>query len=215
MGFINFCCYTKNFNAKQYCIIALVINGLKFALSIISLFLIDSSLFFFGFLSGFLETPMTIANIIFMIFVLIYINNGSAFDKNNKCSKILCMIEMVFSGIVLLIRFLGLIIGIILYAQSSRWIKNLGIGKARTSDWIKLILPYIIYLVIEVIHFLAVNYLYKLLSLKTNSNYNEYEKNGVPVEQVSVTNAQITQNQPVLVTNMPQVSSQDNSGAKV
>ena len=207
MGCIPFCLCTNKFNAKKYNLIALVINGIKFALTIISCFLIVRDVFVIGFFSNFFEIAFTIANLIFMGFTLYYIYKGSAFAKLNNTSKILCILTLVFSGIILFIRILGLILGIYAYNQVENWISEMGAPKASTSDWLKLIIPFILYIIFEIMHFLAVNYLYKLIKLKTNVSYEEYLKNGQVVEQTSVTNTQINQNQqPVLITTSPQVS---------
>ena len=86
--------------------------------------------------------------------------------------------------------------------------------------WI-LILIDILIVLFEVINFLCFNYLYKLLKLKADSSYDEYIKNGNPIEQNSVTqtNIQVNQNQPVLSTTLPnnivQQNTDSNSNAKV
>ena len=122
---------------------------------------------------------------------------------------------MVFSGIIIFLRVLTLIIGIVLYSKVDKWLEKEGVRGASAGDWIKLLIPLIIYIIVEVIHFLSVNYLYKLLKLRTDANYEDYLKGGQTVEQNSMTNVQVVQNTPVLSTTLPNQTGDSNSNNKV
>jgi heme/copper-type cytochrome/quinol oxidase subunit 2 len=216
MGCIPFFLCTKKFNAKLYDIIALGCNVLKLSISIASIFLIAFSILAIAFFSSFFEFAFTITNLVHMAVILCKLNNGEAYDKSNKCCRILCIVSMVFSGIIIFLRVLTLIIGIVFYNQADKWLKEKGIsGGAPAGEWAKLLIPLFLYIIVEIIHFLSVNYLYKLLKLKTDVNYEEYLKGGQTVEQNSMTNVQITQNQPVLSTNLPNQTGYTSSNNKV
>lgn len=215
MGCIPFFLCTKKFNAKTYDFIALGCNVLKLSISIGSIFLIAFSILAIALFSSFFEFAFTITNLVHMAVIFCKLKSGEAYDKSNKCCRILCIVSMVFSGIIIFLRVLTLILGIVLYSQVDKWLEKEGVKGASTGDWIKLLIPLIIYVIVEVIHFLSVNYLYKLLKLKTDVNYEEYLKGGQTVEQNSMTNVQITQNQPVLSTNLPNQTGYTSSNNKV
>ena len=73
-------------------------------------------------------------------------------------------------------------------------------GGAPTISWVRFLVPSSIYLVIEIIHFIAVNYLFKLLKLRTDRRYDDYLKGGQVVEQNSMVNVEIAQTQPPSTT---------------
>ena len=150
-----------------------------------------------------------------MAVIFCKLKSGEAYDKSNKCCRILCIVSMVFSGIIIFLRVLTLILGIVLYSQVDKWLEKEGVKGASTGDWLKLLIPLIIYVIVEVIHFLSVNYLYKLLKLRTDANYEDYLKGGQTVEQNSMTNVQVIQNTPVLSTTLPNQTGDSNSNNKV
>ena len=215
MGCIPFFLCTKKFNAKIYDYIALGCNVLKLSISIGSIFLIAFSILAIAFISSFFEFAFTITNLVHMAVILCKLKSGEAYDKSNKCCRILCIVSMVFSGIIIFLRILTLIIGIVLYSKVDKWLEKEGVRGASAGDWIKLLIPLIIYIIVEVIHFLSVNYLYKLLKLRTDANYEDYLKGGQTVEQNSMTNVQVVQNTPVLSTTLPNQTGDSNSNNKV
>ena len=215
MGCIPFFLCTKKFNAKTYDFIALGCNVLKLSISIGSIFLIAFSILAIAFISSFFEFAFTITNLVHMAVILCKLKSGEAYDKSNKCCRILCIVSMVFSGIIIFLRILTLIIGIVLYSKVDKWLEKEGVRGASAGDWIKLLIPLIIYIIVEVIHFLSVNYLYKLLKLRTDANYEDYLKGGQTVEQNSMTNVQVVQNTPVLSTTLPNQTGDSNSNNKV
>lgn len=215
MGCIPFFLCTKKFNAKIYDYIALGCNVLKLSISIGSIFLIEFSILAIAFFSSFFEFAFTITNLVHMAVIFCKLKSGEAYDKSNKCCRILCIVSMVFSGIIIFLRVLTLIFGIVLYSKVDKWLEKEGVKGASAGDWIKLLIPLIIYIIVEVIHFLSVNYLYKLLKLKTDANYEDYLKGGQTVEQNSMTNVQVVQNTPVLSTTLPNQTGDSNSNNKV
>lgn len=215
MGCIPFFLCTKKFNAKIYDYIALGCNVLKLSISIGSIFLIAFSILAVALFSSFFEFAFTITNLVHMAVILCKLKSGEAYDKSNKCCRILCIVSMVFSGIIIFLRILTLIIGIVLYSKVDKWLEKEGVRGASAGDWIKLLIPLIIYIIVEVIHFLSVNYLYKLLKLRTDGNYEDYLKGGQTVEQNSMTNVQVVQNTPVLSTTLPNQTGDSNSNNKV
>ena len=215
MGCIPFFLCTKKFNAKTYDFIALGCNVLKLSISIGSIFLIAFSILAIAFFSSFFEFAFTITNLVHMAVIFCKLKSGEAYDKSNKCCRILCIVSMVFSGIIIFLRVLTLIFGIVLYSKVDKWLEKEGVKGASAGDWIKLLIPLIIYIIVEVIHFLSVNYLYKLLKLRTDANYEDYLKGGQTVEQNSMTNVQVVQNTPVLSTTLPNQTGDSNSNNKV
>ena len=87
------------------------------------------------------------------------------------------------SGLFLLLRFIFLIGSFIFFGQTSRIRGSLGIS---IFHWCIFLIPAFIIVIIEIIDFLSVNYLYKLIRLKSDVSYNEYLKNGETIGQVSV-----------------------------
>ena len=198
-GFIPFCCGMKKWNAKTFTIIGLSCNVLKLIFSFLGVFLFLNLSIIAGALSlNIFELIFTFANLIFLIIIIIKIGNGQIFTVSNKSGKILCIIALVFSGIIIVLRSLIFILGLVFYVKED-------IIKISTSDWLLFIIPTLIVLAIEIIHFLAVNYLYKLIKLPTDLSYNDYIGKGQNVDQVSVTiaNTQTNQNPPMFPYNNP------------
>ena len=187
MGCIPFCLCTKKFSPTVFAIIAIVCNGIKVPMCLIVIFIIIWSLFLFANIASIFEIIFIITNLVHSIIILVKIKNKSAFGQSNKLVKVLCIISMIFIGIIILFKILIAILTVIILSK--------GMG-----FWSSIIITYIFYIALEVINFLAFNYLYKLLSLKADCSYDDYLKNGTPVEQNSVTqtNIQVNQNQPAL-----------------
>jgi cytochrome b subunit of formate dehydrogenase len=134
-----------------------------------------------------------------MILITIYIIKGTAFGEQNSCCKVMCIVLFVLSGIRLFLKIISFILLIIAFTLVDRWIKESRSKGPSAGNWMAFLIPYIIFLIIEVLQLLCVIYIYKLLKLKSNTSYSEYLKNGQSVEQVSVTvtNAQISQTPPI------------------
>ena len=206
MGCIPFCCCCKRFKPIIFCYIALAVNVIKLLLSVVSFFLLQLGEFFFGYFYNGFEILFVIANLAFLSIIAFYLRKGK---EKFKCVKILCIISMIFSGLILLFHFLGLILGIIVYKRAKSYISRYGTyqPRIRTSDWIAFIVPWIVYFSFEIVHFLAINYLYKLMSVKSFDSYEEYLKRGENVEQVSVTSTEINVNQNPPNTQQKEVTS--------
>ena len=201
---IGFCLCTKKFNSKHYTIIAIICNSINLTNAIIRICLIGKVSAFL-LISNFFDILFTIINLIFMIIILIHISKRIAFDKFNNTAIILCNISMIFSGIIIVFRILFIIIVIILidvlYNLFKNSLKNLN------DYWAIFVVALIFCLILEIINSLVYNYLYRLLKLKTSSNYDEYLKNKQSViSQDFVINTQIYQNQnDVIITTSPQI----------
>ena len=201
MGCISFCCCCINFTPKTFTIIALVCNIIKLIISFISLFAIIWAILLGASLLSFLGLAFTITNLVHMSVILCNICNKNAFGKFNKCCKILCIVSLVFSGVIIISQILTLIIIIALASETD----------TEGGFWAGFIITFILVLAIEVIHFLSVYYLYKLLKLKADCSYNDYLKKGTGVEQNSVTiNNNTTNQNPIFPTNI-----QNNMGLPV
>jgi hypothetical protein len=208
---IGFCLCTKKLNSKHYSIIAIVCNIINIAIAITRICLFGLSVTIF-LVSNLVDVILTITNLVFMIIILIHILKGSAFDKFNKTAKTLCVISMVFSGILLFFLIL-FIIGVIIIINA---FNNLFKGTS-TREWFIILIILIFCLVLEILESLAYNYLYRLLKLKTNSNFDEYLKNIQNIiSQDSVTNTQIYQNQnDVVITTSPQIQQKLDSNYEI
>ena len=57
-----------------------------------------------------------------MAVIFCKLKSGEAYDKSNKCCRILCIVSMVFSGIIIFLRVLTLILGIVLYSSYGSYI---------------------------------------------------------------------------------------------
>ena len=207
MGFIPFFCCFKKFSPKVYAIAAIVFNGLKLLLSISNIAAFGGSTFKFANVTVIIELLFIVTNVVNAIIILVNLINKNAFNKTNKLLIILCIVSLIITGIGVVVN---LVVFIFLFV----------ISVSVSFFWI-LILIDILIVLFEVINFLCFNYLYKLLKLKADSSYDEYIKNGNPIEQNSVTqtNIQVNQNQPVLSTTLPnnivQQNTDSNSNAKV
>ena len=207
----------KNIDAKKYAIIGIVCNGIKLLLSGFGMiFIFILSVFVGGAILNIFEIIFTIVNLTLLIILLIKISNGKVFNDFNKTGKVLCMVALILSGIIIVLRLLVTILGIIFYAREARrynnavkdledWGYDFGFAKISTGDWIFFLVPTLLVTALEIIHFLAVNYLYRLIKIPTNLSYNDYITKGQSVNQVSVTvtNTQINQNPPMFPYNNP------------
>ena len=208
MGCLPFCCCLQNFGPKVYAYIALACDIAKIVLTICSFFLLEFSIIFAGpFLSIFDFFP-TIANIILMIVIIIKISNGSAFAQDNSCCICMCIASLIICGIIFVMRIIFFIEFIVAYNTIDKWIeKETKAGGASTSDWMKLIVPYILLFIIEIIHILAVIYLYRLLKIKSNVCYRDYLYNGPNVPNspttVTVSNDPMIKNPPIIPNQLP------------
>ena len=185
MGCIPFCCCCANFTPRTFDIIALACNIIKVIISLISLFAILWAVLLAASLFSFLEIAFTITNLVHTSVILCHFCQNEAFGKYNKCDKTLCMVSLVFSGIIIALRLLTLILIIAIASETGG------------GFWAGFIITFLLFLSIEVIHFIALNYLYKLLSLKADCSYNDYNnKIGIPVNQNSATVTNIYNNNP-------------------
>ena len=185
MGCIPFCCCCANFTPRTFDIVALACNIIKVIISLISLFAILWAVLLAASLFSFLEIAFTITNLVHTSVILCHFCQNEAFGKYNKCDKTLCMVSLVFSGIIIALRLLTLILIIAIASETGG------------GFWAGFIITFLLFLSIEVIHFIALNYLYKLLSLKADCSYNDYNnKIGIPVNQNSVTVTNINNNNP-------------------
>lgn len=187
-----FCCCIKNFSPKVLAIIALVCNIIKLIITSISLFALIWAIVASANALGIIELIFNLVHIINIIIILWKIANKNAFGISNKTVKVLCIVSMVLSGFLLLF---GLITLIILIALASE------IKKA--SFWGIFIVIYILILANEVIHFLAIYYLYRLLDLKADCSYSDYLQKGSPVVQNTTVEIKNEQNLPVFPESTP------------
>ena len=204
MGCLPFCCCLQNFRPKVYAFIALGLDIAKIVLSICSFFLIEFSIVFAGAFINIPEFFPTVANLILMIVLIIFLTNRTAYNENNSCCKCMCITSFILSGIILLWKIIFFALFIYYYNKAEEWIKEEGINGASTSDWLKLIIPYILYFIIEIVHIIAVIYLYKLLDLKSSVCYRDFinKSQNAPIS-VTVTNAPIMQTSPIFQNQLP------------
>ena len=102
MGCLPFCCCLQNFRPKLYAFIALGLDIAKIVLSICGFFLIQFSVVFAGAFINIFEFFPTVANLILMIVLIIFLTNGTAYSENNSCCKCMCITSFILSGIILL-----------------------------------------------------------------------------------------------------------------
>jgi len=199
MKCLPFCCCLQNFGPKIYAYITLACESAKIVLTICSFFLLEFSIILAGaFMSIFGFFP-TIAIIILMIVIIIKISNGSAFSQDNSCCKCMCVACLIISAILLVLRIIFFIAFIVAYNKIDNWIEKDIKLKATTSDWMKLIIPYIFFFIIDIIQILAVIYLYRLLDIKSNVCYRDYLNTGLNIP--NITNSPIS----VTVSNDPMI----------
>ena len=204
MGCLPFCCCLQNFGPKVYAFIALGLDIAKIVLAICGFFLIEFSIVFGGLFINILEFFPTVGNLILMIVLYIFLSNGTAYNGNNSCCKCMCIASFILSGIILILKIIFFAISIYYYNKVEEWIKEEGVPGASTSDWLKLLIPYILYFIIEIVHIIAVIYLYQLLDLKSSVCYRDFinKSQNVPVS-VTVTNAPIMQTSPIFQNQLP------------
>ena len=117
-SFIPFCCCMKNIDAKKYAIIGIACNVIKLLLSILGIFLFFKlSVISGGLCLNIFELAFTVANLVILIILLIKISKGYAFNDFNKKGKVLCLVVLILSGIIIVIRLIFTILGIAFYAQ--------------------------------------------------------------------------------------------------
>ena len=193
MGCIPFCCFMKNISPKKFAIIGLVCNIVEAIIAIFISILDGFKIIIFEFL-------VILSNLVPIINLTQNIFNGSIYDENNKRGKIIYIIVLIVSSLILLLRFIFLIIAFIYFGQKSRFRGGLG---PSAFQWCIFLIPNFIFTILVIIHFLSVNYLYKLIRLKSNVSYNEYLKNGETIGQVSViiANSPNNQNPPIFPYN--------------
>ena len=190
----------KNISPKKFAFIALSCYIIKLILTTIVFFLLEMSAFL---ITKIIELLFSIINLILLIILIINISNGNIYDKFNKKGKCLCIIILILSILILIYR-LGLFILIILLDKFLT--KFLGQSSSTsTAEWLEFIIPSLFIIALEVINFLSVNYLYKLIRLNSNISYSEYLQEIRNVGQVSVTitNEKISQNPPIFPYNNP------------
>ena len=205
---IPFCCCTKKINPKKFSIIALICNIIKLILSTTVFALLEMSAFL---LTNIFELIFSIINLVLLMILIINISNGQIYDKFRKSGKYLCIIIIIVSILIVIYR-LGLFILLILLDKFlSKYFHS---SSSSTKEWIEFIIPTILIIALEVIQFLSVNYIYKLIRINSNVSYSEYLQELRNVGQISVTinNEKINQNAPIFPFNNPnQITIQQNS----
>ena len=208
MGCLPFCCFFQNIGPKVFAFIAIGCDVAKIVLTIASFFLLEFSILLLGVFMSIFEFFPTIANIILMSIIIVYISNGSAFDKNNSCCICMCIVSLILCAVLFVLRFIFFIDYIVEYNKAQNWMEENIKMKASGSDWAKLIIPYIFLFILDIAHILSVIYLYKLLKIKSNECYRDYIDKG-PNEPANITIANTTNINNVSgnpMTNIPQVS---------
>lgn len=191
MGCIPFILCTKYIKPLTLACSALVFNVIKAIMSIVSLFAIIWAIIAIATVFGFLELVFLITNIVNLSIIIHKIKNKEAFNKSNAMVKILCIITLIISGLILLFKLLSLIMIIVLTSEAGGF-------------WVSFIITYVLNFLIELIHFVFVYYLFRLLQLRADCSYDEYEKNGNKLEQNSTsTKVNIIQNQQIFNGNTP------------
>ena len=198
--YIPFCCCMKNITPKKFSFIALACNITKLILTVIVFFLLEMSAFW---TTKIFELVFSIINLILLIIIIINISNGKIYDKFRQTGKFLCIIILILSILIIIYR-LGLLILIILL---DKFLKNfLGSNSSPSiTEWLEFIIPTLFIIALEVIQFLSVNYLYKLISINSNISYYEYLQEIRNVGQVSIniTNEKTNQNPQFFPYNNP------------
>ena len=195
----------KNISPKKFAFIGLCINLIKLILSV-TIFFIFISLFL---ITNIVELVFSDLNLIILIIITIKISNREIYGKFHKSGKILCIISLIISIIIIIYR-IGLFIIMILV---NRFLS----GDISTGKLLAFNIPTLIIILLEVIQFLWVNYIYKLLRLNSKVSYEEYLKEIRNAGQVSVivSNENIDQNPPAFFYGDPNKFSesiQQNSG---
>ena len=187
MGCLPFFCCFKKFKPKTFCYIALVVNGIKINIPFICLFLLKIEIFIIGMLCNIFEIIFVFISI---INILIITFNILRERKKFKLMKLLCNIIIVLNSLILLLHLLILFAGI--FYSNAVW-----------KNFLIFLLLWICYLIAEIIHLLAFNYLLKLFKLKSFDSYNAHLKGGKNGEKTSdtVTNVQIAPNLQTITSN--------------
>ena len=197
--YIPFCCCMKNISPKKFAFIALSCYIIKLVLTTIIFFLSEMSAFL---ATKIIELVFSIINLILLIILIINLSNGRIYEKFHKTGKYLCIIILIISILIIIYR-LGLFLLIILLDKFLS--KFFNSSSTSTEEWLKFIIPSLFIIVLEVVHFISVNYLYKLIRINSNISYNEYLQEIRNVGQVSVTitNEKINPNTPIFPYNNP------------
>lgn len=187
MGCLPFFCCFKKFKPKTFCYIALVVNGIKINIPFICLFLLKIEIFIIGMFCNIFEIIFVFISI---INILIITFNILRKRKKFKLMKLLCNIIIVLNILILLFHLLTLFAGI--FYSNVVW-----------KNFLIFLLLWICYLVAEIMHLLAFNYLLKLFKLKSFDSYDKYLKAGKNGEKISVnvTNVQIARNSQTITSN--------------
>ena len=186
---IPFCFCIKYIGPKNFAFTAIACNVLKLGFLIASFFLVKFSFHDHApILANYLfELSLTIANIVLIILLIIYLINGSIYDKFNNRGKKFCTFVLVFSGLIFLSIITACILAKVLYGPKGK-------KPNASNDFLKYGISCLILAFIEIIHFLNMLYLFKLIKLHSNVSYNEYKKSGLFVREVSVQNSADTKN---------------------
>ena len=186
MGCFPFCCCFKKIGPKKFAGTAIFCNILKLGIAISSFFLLKFSIVPPALFLNITDLTLTVANIVLLLFVTILLINGKIFDKYNKRGKILCIIAIVFSILIIMSRIATFILVMLNYGNNKKWSKKEKKKRASTLDWLLFFIPCGIFCLLEIIHFLVINYLLKLIKLHSNVSYSEYKKSGQFVGEVSI-----------------------------
>ena len=178
MGCIPFFCCFKKIGPKKFAATAIVCNILKLGISISSFFLLKFSIVAPVLFLNIAELTLTVVNIVLLLFITLFLISGKIFDKYNKRGKILCLVAIIFSALTIMSRIATFILVMLNYRDNQKWLKKEKKRSASTLDWLLFFIPFGIFCVLEIIHFLVVNYLFKLIKLHSNVSYSEYKKGG-------------------------------------
>ena len=137
-----------------------------------------------------------------MIANIIMMQNGTAFNQNNSCCICICIASLIISGIIFVLRLIFFIEFIIAYNKVNNWIKKDLKLKASASDWAKLIIPYILFFILDILHILSTIYLYRLLKIKSSVCYRDYISNATPVN-VTIANDPIMKTPQIFPNQLP------------
>lgn len=111
----------EKYRWKKYAIIGIVCNRIKLLLSGLGIFLLSNlSVILGGVFLKYFELIFTVASLALLIILLIKISNGKVFNGFNKTGKVLCIVSLILSDIIIVIRLFIIILGIIFYAKEAR-----------------------------------------------------------------------------------------------
>ena len=186
MGCLPFCCCFKNIGPKKYAGTAIFCNIFKLGISIGSFFILKTSIVECALYLNIVELALTVINLILLFFVAFFLASGKIFDKYNKRGKILCIFAIVFSVLIFISRIVTFIFVMINYRDNKKWTKKEKKKGPSMMDWLLFLIPCGVFCLLEIIHFLVVNYLFKLIKLHSNVSYSDYKKSGQFVGEVSI-----------------------------